>query len=306
MSGWPKRSSILNSASDMNNKLSGLGRGLGSLIPTKTERPSAASAGAAATADLRQDNKVIFVPVADISVNPEQPRSVFRHNELEDLTNSIREHGIIQPLVVSPKSGGGFELIAGERRLRSAKLLNLPTVPVLVRPASSRDKLLLALIENIQRQDLNPLEEARAYAKLVSSFNLTQEGVAQKVGKARSTVANAMRLLELPEEIQQAISAGTLAAGSARAILSLKDERSRLAFFHKLIGRKVSTRQVEAGVGRSGAKRHKDPAVLAAEEQLRRKLGTRVEVKKRAGKGAIVITFFSEEEYQSLLGKLQR
>jgi len=291
----------------MANKFSGLGRGLGSLIPTRTERPPAAAPAAAAPAgDGRPDNRVVFVPVADIGVNPSQPRTVFRHSELEDLTNSIREHGIIQPLVVSPRTGGGFELIAGERRLRAAKLLNLPTVPVLVRSASSRDKLLLALIENIQRQDLNPIEEARAYARLVSDFNLTQEGVAQKVGKARSTVANTMRLLELPDEIQQAISAGTLVAGSARAILSLKDEKSRLAFFHKLMGRKVSTRQVEAGVNRSGGKRRKDPALLAAEEHLRHKLGTRVEVKKRAGKGSIVISFFSEEEYQALLKQLQR
>ncbi len=291
----------------MANKLSGLGRGLGSLIPAKTERqPAGVATVAAPASEPKQDNRVIFVPVKDIVVNPEQPRTVFRHNELEDLTNSIREHGIIQPLVVSPKPGGGFELIAGERRLRAAKLLNLPTVPVLVRPASSRDKLLLALIENIQRQDLNPLEEARAYAKLLSDFNLTQEGVAQKVGKARSTVANTLRLLELPEEIQQAIAAGTLAAGSARAILSLKDDKSRLAFFHKLTGRQVSTRQVEAGVGRAGAKRRKDPALLAAEEQLRNKLGTRVEIKKRAGKGTVVISFFSEEEYQALLKQLQR
>jgi len=289
----------------MATKLSGLGRGLGSLIPSKNEKAPAAVATMAPT-EAKQDNKVIFVPIAAISINPEQPRTSFRHSELEDLTNSIREHGIIQPLVVTQKPDGGFELIAGERRLRASKLLNLPTVPVMVRPASSRDKLLLALIENIQREDLNPIEEARAYGKLVAAFNLTQEGVARKVGKARSTVANTMRLLELPEEIQQAIAAGTIAAGSARAILGLKDDKSRLDFFHKLVGHQVSTRQVETGVRRAGAKRRKDPSVLAIEEELRNRLGTRVEVKKRAGRGSLVISFFSEEEFDSLLKHLRR
>jgi len=292
----------------MVNKLSGLGRGLGSLIPPKTERAptSVVSAVAAPAAVGKPENRVVYVPVVEIVVNPEQPRLTFRHHELEDLTNSIREHGIIQPLVVSQKPGGGYELIAGERRLRAARLLSLPTVPVIIRSVSARDKLLLALVENLQREDLNPMEEARAYSKLVSDFNLTQEGVALKVGKARSTVANTLRLMELPEEIQQAIAARALSAGSARAILGLKDEKSQLAFFRKLTGATATTRQVEAGVRRAGAKRRKDPAILAAEEQIRNKLGTRVDIKKRGGQGSIVISFFSEEEYQSLMKQLQR
>jgi ParB family transcriptional regulator, chromosome partitioning protein len=291
----------------MANKISGLGRGLGSLIPPKVDRPTAvSSSGTAVALAGRPENRVVFVPVAEIVANPEQPRLVFRHHELEDLTNSIREHGIIQPLVVSQKPGGGYELIAGERRLRAARILSLPTVPVIVRSVSARDKLLLALIENIQREDLNPLEEAKAYSKLVSEFNLTQEGVSQKVGKARSTVANTLRLLELPDEIQQAVAAGTISAGSARAILGLKDDKSRLAFFRKLIGEAATTRQVEAGVRHAGTKKRKDPALLAVEEQIRNKLGTRVEIKKRGGKGSVVISFFSEEEYQALVKQLQR
>lgn len=291
----------------MVKKMSGLGRGLGSLIPPKADRVPAVVMAASPAVTVKPDNKVAYVPVSDIDVNPEQPRTVFRHHELEDLTNSIREHGIIQPLVVSQKTGGRFELIAGERRLRAAKLLNLPTAPVIVRSVSSRDKLLIALIENIQREDLNPMEEARAYSRLVTEFNLTQEGVAQKVGRARSTVANVMRLLELPQEIQQAIASGAVSAGSARAILSLKDDKSRLAFFHKLMDKKMTTRQAESGVRRAGgARRRKDPMILATEEQLRNSLGTRVEIKKRGGKGSVVITFFSEEEYQALIKRLQR
>jgi ParB family chromosome partitioning protein len=292
----------------MVNKLSGLGRGLGSLIPPKTERAPTAvvSAVAVQAASGKPENRVVYIPVAEIVVNPEQPRLTFRHNELEDLTNSIREHGIIQPLVVSQRPGGGYELIAGERRLRASRLLNLPTVPVLIRSVSARDKLLLALVENIQREDLNPMEEARAYSKLVSAFDLTQEAVAQKVGKARSTIANTLRLMELPEEIQQAIASRSLSAGSARAILGLKDDNSRLAFFRKLTGATSTTRQVEAGVHRAGAKRRKDPAILAAEEQIRNRLGTRVDIKKRGSKGSVIISFFSEEEYQSLMTKLQR
>jgi ParB family chromosome partitioning protein len=292
----------------MSKKLSGLGRGLGSLIPPKTERaPVSAAVPSAAAPPLgsRGEGQALQVPVSQIVANPQQPRSVFRHRELEELTNSIREHGIIQPLVVSPRSGGGYELIAGERRLRAAKLLNLPFVPVIVRSAAAREKLLLALVENLQRQDLSAIEEAGAYAKLADEFGLTQEGVAQKVGKARSTVANTLRLLELPPEIQQAIGSGELSAGNARAILGLKDDKSRLAFFRKLMGRKMTTREAEAGVRRTAGNKRQDPAIAAAEEQIRNALGAKVEIRKRGGKGSVVVSFYSEEEYRVLVEKLQ-
>lgn len=286
-------------------KTSGLGRGLGSLIPAKPVAAPGAPTSTIAPAAPRPDGGALRLPVGEILANPEQPRLTFRHHELEELTNSIREHGIIQPLIVTPRPAGGYELIAGERRLRAAKLLNLTHVPVIVRPAGAQEKLLLALIENVQREDLNPLEEARAYARLASEFGLTQEAIAQKVGKARSTVTNTLRLLELPEEIRQAIGADTLSAGSARAILALKDDRSRLAFFRKLMGKQVSTRQVEAGVRRASG-RQGDPAVAAAEEQIRNRLGAKVEIKKRGGKGQIVVHFHSEEEYAALVAKLKR
>ncbi len=291
----------------MATKFSGLGRGLGSLIPQKQAGVPAAASTAVAVRPAPAETGVLNVPLAEIAVNPQQPRTAFRHHELEDLTNSIREHGIIQPLVLTRRPAGGYELIAGERRLRAARLLGLKTVPAVLRSAGdSRDKLLLALIENIQREDLNPIEEARAYAKLASDFNLTQEAVAQKVGKGRSTVANTVRLLDLPDEVQQAIAAGTIPAGSARAILGFKDDASRLAYFRKLMEQGATTRQVEAQVRKATGRRRKDPAVAAVEEQIRNKLGQRVEIRKKAGQGSVIISFFSEEEYQTLVKALSR
>jgi ParB family chromosome partitioning protein len=289
-------------------KFTGLGRGLGSLIPQKQPAAApekrAASPAAATGGAAPAGSRVLHVPTSDIVANPEQPRGRFGHQELEDLTNSIREHGILQPLTVSVLPGGGYELIAGERRYRAAKMLGLPTVPVMVRPAGRDDKLILALIENIQRENLNALEEARAFERLTSEFGLTQETIAQKVGKARSTVANTLRLLDLPAEILEAVGAGVLSAGTARAMLSLPDDRSRLAMFRKIMERRQSTRQVEEGVRKQTGAARKDPAVLAAEEQLRQRFGTRVEVKKRGSGGSIAISFYSDEEYRAILEKL--
>jgi ParB family chromosome partitioning protein len=292
-------------------RMSGLGRGLGALIPQKSA-PAAASTEAASAVPVQKEDGAapagspLQIPVSSITANPEQPRAVFRHQELEDLMNSIREHGILQPLTVTQRPGGGYELIAGERRFRAAKMLGLTHVPVTVRTADAHDKLLLALIENIQREDLNPLEEARGYERLVEEFGLTQEQVSKKVGKARSTVANAMRLLALPQEVRDAIAAGIVPAGSARAMLALPDTESQLAFFRKLLAGTMSTREVEAGVRReSGKAGRKDPALLADEELLRNSLGTRVEVKKRGGRGTIVITFYSDEEYSGLVAALR-
>lgn len=290
-------------------KMSGLGRGLGSLIPQKAPAASAPSAptasdGPVSDSAVRAENRILHIPVTDIVPNSEQPRIEFRHHELDDLANSIREHGIIQPLVVTTRPSGGYELIAGERRFRAAKIVGLQTVPAVVRNTKEDDKLVLALIENIQREDLNPMEEARGYARLMSEFGFTQEDVAKRVGKARSTVANTVRLLELPDEIQEAIASGRISAGSARAILSLKDPKSQITFFRKLIGANLNTRQAESAARTSLGKAARDPEVVAAEEQLRNRLGTRVEIKKRGTKGNIVIAFFSEEEYDGVMGAI--
>lgn len=297
----------------MVKRISGLGRGLGALIPQKEEIskqkqqvPTHVATAVVAGPPFESGvggNGSREISVKDISANPDQPRVTFRHQELEHLMNSIKEHGIIQPITVSPKDDGKFELIAGERRLRAANMLGLKMVPVTIREVQGHDKLLLALIENIQREDLNPVEEAKGYMRLAHEFLLTQEQIAQKVGKARSTVANTVRLLDLPQEIQDAIAGGLVPAGSARAILGLKDEKSQLKLFRKLVGSKLSTREVEAGVRKKRGSTRKDPAVVAAEEELRNIFGTRVDVKKKDGEGAVTITFHSDEEYEALLKK---
>lgn len=294
----------------MAKRPSGLGRGLGSLIPDKgieESKPSGKPAAAAPVAPQTAGQAVHEVALDQIAANPDQPRVAFRHHELEDLTNSIKEHGILQPLTVSPKSDGGYELVAGERRLRASKLAGLKTVPVIVRRVQAQERLVLALIENIQREDLNPVEEAAAFQRLADEFGLTQEEIASKVGKARSTVANALRLLDLPDEIRQAIADGAVAAGTARAILSLRDDESRLAFFRKLLDKGMTTRQAEAGTRRpSGGRKKKDPAISAAEDRIRDRLGTRVEIKKKGSKGSVVIGFYSDEEFDKLVSRLEK
>ncbi|MBN1585264.1 ParB/RepB/Spo0J family partition protein [Candidatus Uhrbacteria bacterium] len=293
----------------MAKRPSGLGRGLDSLIPSQDK--TAASGVALKTVPDRSGDGSVRVPISAVIANPDQPRVAFRHHELEELTDSIREHGIIQPLTVTPNADGTYELIAGERRLRAAKMAGLESVPVMVRQSvGNRERLILALIENIQREDLNPVEEAAAYDRMSREFGMKQEDIAKKVGKARSTVANTLRLLELPSEIREAISEGVVAAGTARAILSLKDDESRMAFFRKMMDRGgvMTTRQAESTVRRSSAgntRRRKDPAVTAAEERIRNCLGTRIDIKKKGSKGSIVIGFYSEEEFGKLVGKLE-
>lgn len=292
----------------------GLGRGLGALIPQK---PIAAiMPTASASADPAGDGAPIvtgqplLVPLSEIIPNPEQPRIHFKPEDLEDLTNSIKEHGILQPLTVTRRIDGGYELIAGERRFRASKLAGLEKVPVIIREGNHdmNQKLVLALIENIQRADLNAMEEARGYQRLMEEFGLTQDEVAKRVGKARSTVANTLRLLTLPQVIRDGLSAGAIAPGSARAILALGTEAEQVALFHKLVNDGLSTRAVEAGVRKTkkAVEVRKDPAITGAEESLRNALGTRVEINKKGGAGSFVISFFSEEEYGELLRKLSK
>ncbi len=300
----------------MAQKSIGLGRGLGSLIPQKPVAQPASSAAPAPSAlqtvaavmpapAEEQGSRVLKVRVTEIIANTDQPRLTFGHQELEDLMNSIKEHGILQPLTVTPRASGGYELIAGERRLRAAKMVGLERVPVIVRETPNNEKLILALIENIQREDLNAMEEANGYRRLMDEFGLTQEDVSKKVGKARSTVANCVRLLDLPQEIKDAIAAGVIAAGSARAILALKDDESRLKFFRKLMGERFSVRQIERQTRKAAGGGRRDPAVLAAEEELRDKYGVKTEIKMRQGQGSVSFMFNSEEEYEALVDSLR-
>ncbi len=281
-----------------------LGKGLHSLIPQDISgrtriRKETTLAG-------QQIDQVWHIPVSEIVPNPHQPRKHFSHQELEDLVASIKQHGVMQPLVVTERLDGGYELIAGERRLRASTIAGLPTVPAIVRQASEQDKLELALIENIQRQDLNPMEEAFSYKRLVDEFGLTQQDVATKVGKSRSLIANTIRLLDLPTEIQQALMQGDINTGQARAILSLKEEKDQLSIFREMMQKSVSVRDVEKSVAEKGQASRKgsvrrDPNVMAKEQELEEKFGAPVRITERGEKGIITISFFSKDELKRLL-----
>ncbi len=302
-------------------KKTGLGRGLGALIPpadggtaTKTAKkkpivqPSAATEPGATRTGVgmasTSQGGVSEISMADIQANPDQPRTVFSHQGMEELTESIREHGILQPLALTPVESGGYEVIAGERRLRAAKLAGLKTVPAVIRRTMGVDKLILGLIENIQREDLNPIEEARAFRRLTEEFSLTQEEVAKQVGKARSTVANSMRLLDLPDEMLDAVATGAVSSGNARQLLAISDPKARLKMFRKMLAGKMTVRDAEADVQKGSTRTRKDPKLLAIEEDLREAFSTKVLVTRRGGKGKIVLQFFSDEEYDQLLEKL--
>ena len=275
-----------------------LGRGLDALLARNNEEAPEAPTG------------VQELPLELIHPNRYQPRTDFNEDALADLANSISTKGVIQPLIVRT-DGDGYELIAGERRFRAAGIAGLATVPVVVRDADDADTFEVALIENIQREDLNPIEKATAYHDLIERFALTQEEAAQRVGQKRSTVANFLRLLDLPEEIQQNVSRGTLSMGHARALLALSDpgEQKRLAGRIEREG--LSVRAVEKII-QSYSERDKTKKVVYKsahirdlEERLRRALGTRVRIAEGRGRGKIVIEFYSNDDFDRILEKLE-
>ncbi len=278
-----------------------LGRGLSSLIPSQKIIKSLIGEEA--------NEKVYQIPLRDIIPNREQPRRIFSHQDLEDLVSSIKKHGLLQPIVVTESPRGGYELIAGERRLRAAGIAGLATIPALVRKASDHERLELALIENIQRQNLNVIEEAHAFKRLVDQYGLTQDQVAEQVGKSRSAITNTIRLLGLPEVIQKAVMDGELSMGKARAILSLKDEREQIQMFQSMIGEHLTVRDIERSVADRGQASRKgsvrrDPNVMAQEKLLEERLGTKVTITQTGEKGKILIEFYSKEELHRLMQEL--
>lgn len=283
-----------------------LGRGLDSLIPKKT-----------ITAKFSNDeinkidvkNQILEVAPDKIQLNPHQPRQQFGHDDLEDLINSIKIYGIIQPLIVTRINDDNFQLIAGERRLRSAKMLNLEVVPVIVREAKEQEKLELALIENVQRKNLNPIEEALSFQRLMDEFNLTQEAVAQKIGKKRSSIANTLRLLALPEEVQKAILDEKISEGHARAIAALDSELDQKELLKKILRNQLSVRDVETQVKNVKVKGHVrnaqiDPIILEKEGKLRSILGHKVLIRKKAKGGEIALLYNSQEDFNEIFRKL--
>lgn len=284
-----------------------LGKGLNSLIPHTIKRAHTLSHKETGT-DERHD-RMWHIPISEIVPNREQPRKHFAHDELEDLVQSIKQHGILQPLTVTEHADGGYELIAGERRLRAAQIAGLVAVPALVRSVTDQEKLELALIENIQRQNLNPIEEAFAYQRLMDEFGLTQEDVAAQVGKSRPAIANTVRLLDLPEQIQKALIGGVITTGKAIALLSLKSEKDQLDVFKSIIGIQASVRDTERAVAQKGAisrkgSVRKDPNVRSQEMLLEEHLGTKVRITRRGERGTIMIEYNSSDEFQRLMKDL--
>lgn len=269
-------------------KKSVLGRGLGALIPSRDEPPR--SIGLAE------------IPIGQISPNPYQPRKTFDEASIEELTRSVREHGIVQPLVVT-RAGNQFRLIAGERRFRAAQKAGLQTVPVVIKElAREGDALEIALIENIQREDLNPMEESIAYQQLHQEFGMTQEEIARRVGKERSTVANFLRLLRLPESVKKLLASGQLSMGHARALLAVDGAKKQEVLASRVVRRNLNVRQTEllaAGGGQEPLRKReklKDVFTRDAEEKLTRSLRTRVAIERRRRGGTIVVHFSNEEE----------
>ncbi len=285
----------------MPSRKSGLGRGLEALIPTAETDVAAAVQG------------VIEVPLASITPNPRQPRSPIRDQDLVELAASIEEHGIIQPLVVTSVLDG-YQLIAGERRWRAARLAGLSTVPVLVKDVAPGEMLELALVENLQRADLNPLEEAMAYRQLTEEFGLTQGQVARRVGKSRVAVSNTLRLLKAARPVQEALLEGKISEGHARAILGLEQSEAQEAALKTVVKRRLNVRQTEELVRRLLGLRHEDgeqrpvrevsPETRALESRFREALGTKVNLTRSDKGGRIVIYFYSDEELDALYERI--
>ncbi len=278
-------------------KSSGLGRGLASLIPP-------ASSGVSGSRE---------VAVSSIQANPEQPRRTFDPDELQALADSISAHGVLQPVVVV-EDGSGFILIAGERRLRAVRQLGLHTIPAVVRTANELERLELALVENIQRSDLNALEEARAYRHLIDDFGLTQERVAERVGRSRPAVANTLRILETSARVQAAVADGTISGGHAKALAGLDDHGLQDVLLASVVARSLSVRQTESLVAasRDEAKagptkaqaRESDPDIQHMEAQMREALGTKVTIASGRKGGRITITWYDDEDLGRLVDRL--
>lgn len=277
-----------------------LGRGLGALITPTTKNNN--------SNPTENEGKVWFVPVSKITPDPKQPRKQFKPEELDQLAASIKEHGVLQPLLVVEKTDGGYELVAGERRWRASQLAGLTTVPALIKKWADQQKLEVSLIENIQRQDLNALEEAFAYKRLMEEFNLTQQQVAERVGKSRPAVANAVRLLELPAQVQSALIDGKINSGQARALLALPSDTERLNMLSSMLGEKITVRDLEREANKQKVLNNrpirKDPNLLYLEDKLRAEFGTKVNITQKGLRGTIVIDYYSDEEMKRLVKKL--
>jgi ParB family chromosome partitioning protein len=263
-----------------------LGKGLEALIPEKGE-------------------EVVYMDIERILPGDQQPRKTFKDDSLKELAASIKEKGILQPVIVSRVGDGTFRLVTGERRWRAAKVAGLKKIPSLIKNVASKDSLEIALIENIQREDLNPIETAEAFNKLINDFKLTQEDLSAKVGKERATIANYLRLLKLPENIKPLIYNGSLSMGHAKAILTIEGKTNQIEAARKIVKKGLSVREAEAlakrGLRPPKVKIKKDPQIASLEEKLIRSLGTKVRIMNKGKKGKIEIEYYSLDELDRLL-----
>ncbi|RKO65521.1 ParB/RepB/Spo0J family partition protein [Desulfofundulus salinus] len=288
------------------SKKRGLGRGLGALIPVVQ------SEGEGALQEIRVD---------EVQPNPRQPRQAIDQEKIQELALSIQEHGVVQPIVVRPVPGGKYEIIAGERRWRACRMLGLEFIPAIIRDYGDLEASAISLIENVQREDLNPLEEAVAYRRLIDEFGLTQEDIARLVAKSRPFIANTLRLLSLPPEVQDMLNAGLITAGHARAILSLDDAATQIAAAREVVSGGLNVRETEELIRRfsdkdgknhepaqkqaSPSSRSKDEELESMEDMLGGALGTRVRIRsRRGGRGVIEITFESRAQLDEIINLL--
>ena len=292
-------------------KKKGLGKGLGALIGgTAAALSDGAAAPSAMLAETLPDgSQLLFLNPSEIEPNPKQPRRVFSEEALAELAASIKRDGVQEPVIVR-KMGARYELVSGERRVRACIMADLEKIPAICRDVSDGDMLKLGLIENIQREDLNPIELAVAYHDLVSQFSWTQEELAAEIGKNRVTVANTLRLLNLPEVVQEQVAGGELTAGHAKALLAIETPDAQIAAARKIIKQGLSVRQAEQLAAQSKPKEKKsvakDPNVAEMEDALRRSLGTKVFIKtQKNGRGKIEIEYYSLDEFDRLLRHLR-
>ena len=269
-----------------------LGRGLAELIGSPAQPQGEAN--------------FVMLPTEQIRAGRFQPRTTIRESALEELKASIKRSGVIEPIIVRPVAHGTYELVAGERRLRATRLLGIQEIPAVIKSLSDKEALEFSLVENVQRENLHPLEEAKGYERLLSEFGYTQEDIGEAVGKDRTTIANALRLLTLPEEIQQGLGDGTITAGHAKALLSLEDHAKQTELYHRAKAEGLSVRQVESLVvtwtpTKRRRVRRVDPQLKALEDKLRRALGTKVSLVARKKGGRVVIEYFSSEDLDRLL-----
>ena len=294
----------------------GLGRGLSSLfedVPVRAEEyQQTETEGAERREKGDIAGEIVFLDINDIRPNANQPRKDFNEEKIEELANSIEIHGVIQPIMVRPVARG-YEIVAGERRWRAARKAGLKKIPAIVRELDEQQNMLIAIIENMQREDLNPIEEALALEEMIRTYGLTQEEVSRSVGKSRPYITNALRLLKLPEEVRAMVSSGTLSGGHARAIAGVTDSSRQIELAKYTIEHELSVREIEKLIKEGNLQKNKaprrkvekSPDVKQVEEDLKQIMGTKVTLSQKGKKGRIEIEYYSKEELERLIGMLK-